>query len=206
MNDGKSLKLFYSDNIEIKKLINDLIRQWPYGFCEQVDKLISNDYRYINIEPYKDLDSTKSVIKAYMHLVCGYAPVCIDGGEVSAWIDSGNIYREIEVKGEGKELAYNFWNAMEKARYIYHKDGYEINGTFMTVIADFDVLKDWKLYVAICRDFADLHIPNGCFISDVEGISINVQIALKPTKKFVKYTKEETTEKGWDIPSFLIEK
>lgn len=206
MNEGKSLKLFYSDNIETKKIINDLIRQWPYGFCEQVDKPISDDYRYINIESYKDLDSTKSVIKAYMHLVCGYTPVCIDEGEIAAWIDSGNIYREIEVRGEGKELAYNFWNAMKKARDIYREDGYEINGTFMTVIADFDVLKDWGLYIAICRNFSDLHIPNGCFISDVVEISINVQIALKPIKKLVKYTKEEAIEKGWNIPSFLIEK
>lgn len=206
MNQGEVLKSFYSENNEIKKLISDLIEKWPHGFCKQIDEPNEESDFYINIEPYQDIESTRSVIRTYMHLLCGYAPACIDGGEVGVWLNSGEIYREIEVRGKGKELAYNFWQAMEKRRLEYKDDGYEIHGIFMTTIADFNTLKDWGLYVAICRDFSELTMPNGCFIEQVEDITLNVQFALKPTPKKVLYTDEELIEKGIEptsIPQFL---
>ena len=206
MNQGKSLKLFHSENNEIKKLISDLIEKWPYGYCRQVDQPNEENDLYIDIEPYQDIESTKSVIKTWMHLLCGYAPASIDGGEVAIWLDSGDIYREIEIRGKGKELAYNFWQEMEKKRLEYKGNGYEIHGIFMTTIADFNALKDWGLYVAICRSFCDLTMPNGCFIEQVEDITLNVQFALKPIPKSVSYTDKELVERGIDptsIPQFL---
>lgn len=207
MNQGEFLKNFHSNNLEIKELIDALIEEWSYGFCKQVNTPLGNDS--IEIEPYKDLDSTKSVIKSYMHLLCGYTPVCVDSGEVNYWINSGEIYREVEVKGKGKDLAHKLWEAMEKTKQFYDNENYMINGTFMTVIADFDVLEYWYLYSSICSSFSELHIPNGCFITGVDDITINIQIALKPIKKNSLYTKEkviEEREKGRDIPSFLIKK
>ena len=76
----------------------------------------------------------------------------------------------------------------------------------MTTIADFNALKDLGLYVAICRSFCELTMPNGCFIEHVEDITLNVQFALKPTPKTVLYTDEELIERGIDptsIPPFL---
>jgi len=40
-----------------------------------------------------------------MHLLCGYAPAYIDADEVGGWFNSGDIYRELEVKA----LAYDFY-------------------------------------------------------------------------------------------------
>ena len=116
MNQGKSLKLFHSENNEVKKLISGLIEEWPHGYCQQTDQQDEESDFYINIEPYQDIESTRSVIRTYMHLLCGYAPACIDGGEVAIWLNSGEIYREIEIRGKGKELAYNFWQEMEKKK------------------------------------------------------------------------------------------
>jgi len=48
-----------------------------------------------------------------MHLLCAYAPAYIDADEVGG-LNSGDIYRELEVRGTGKALAYDFWQAMEK--------------------------------------------------------------------------------------------
>ncbi|WP_435236738.1 hypothetical protein ACR30L_03900 [Psychromonas sp. PT13] len=206
MNEGKVLKLFHSESNEIKKLISDLIGKWPHGYCQQIDQPNKGADFYINIELYQDIESTRSVIRTYMHLLCGYAPACIDDGEVAVWLNSGDIYREIEVRGKGKELAYDFWQAMEEKRLEYKNNGYEIHGIFMTTIANFNVLKDWSLYVAICRDFADLTMPNGCFINHVEDITLNTQFALKPIPKRVSYTDGELVERGIDpasIPPFL---
>jgi len=41
----------------------------------------------------------------------------------------------------------------------------------MTTIAVFNILKDWGLYVAICRYFCGLTMSNGCFIGHVEDIT-----------------------------------
>jgi len=209
MNQGQALKLFHSGNNEIKKLISDLIEKWPHGYCQQVDQPNEGSDLYIDIEPYQDIESTKSVIKTWMHLYCGYAPACIDGGEVEVWLNSGDIYRELEVRGKGKELAYDFWQAIDEKRVEYKNNGYEIHGIFMTTIADFNVLKDWNLYVAICRDFSDLTMPNGCFMDHVEDITLNIQFALKPIPKKVSYTDEELVERDIapaSIPPFLKNK
>jgi len=206
MNEGKVLKLFHSENHEIKKLISDLIERWPHGYCQQIDQPNEGADFYINIDPYKDIESTRSVIRTYMHLLCGYAPACIDGGEVAVWLNSGEIYREVEVRGKGKELAYDFWQAMEKKRLEYKDNGYEIHGIFMTTIADFNALKDWGLYVAICRSFSDLTMPNGCFIEQAKDITLNIQFALKLIPQAVLNTDEELIEKGiapTSIPQFL---
>lgn len=96
-----------------KKLISDLIEKWPYGYCQQIDQANEEYDLYIDIEPYQDIESTKSVIKTWMHLLCAYAPAYIDADEVGG-LNSGDIYRELEVRGTGKALAYDFWQAMEK--------------------------------------------------------------------------------------------
>ncbi|WP_299667792.1 transcription factor IIS helical bundle-like domain-containing protein [uncultured Psychromonas sp.] len=206
MNEGKVLKRFHSENHEIKKLISDLIEKWPHGYCQQIDLPSEGSDFYINIEPYQDIESTRSVIRTYMHLLCAYAPVCIDGDEITIWLNSGEIYREIEVRGKGKELAYYFWQAMEKKRLEYQDNGYEIHGIFMTTIANFNDLKDWGLYVAICRNFSELTMPNGCFIEQAEDITLNIQIALKPLPQTVLSTDEELIERSiypTSVPQFL---
>ena len=208
MNKGQVLKVFHSENNEVKNLLSELIHQWPYGFCKQSEEPTDTPENWCvnNILPYKDLKSTKSVITTQMYTQCGYTPISIDIGEINAWIDSGEIYREIEVTGKEKELAYNCWQVLWEVNENYKKEGYEINGTFMTIITETMSLSSMGLYTTICSSFGSLHIPNGCFISNLKDTVINIQVALKPIPKSFPYTDSELIEKGIipsDLPNFL---
>ncbi len=187
-NMGKCLKLFYSENDEVNGVIRDLIDQWPYGFSKYVTNPddYGNECWSIKIEPCDSLKSTSVVISAYMHMRCGFSMFEHDRETMQSWIDSGDTFKEIEIQGDVKEIVYDCWHALKKEEKKAIENGFEINGTIMTSIADTLSMDDFTLLDTVCGKFAKLHYPNTCFLPNNNKVVVKIHLALKkkPVAKF----------------------
>lgn len=190
MNNGELWKSFYSNDEDVNALIEKAIKNWPYGYCKSGKQPDDVDCLNIEIKPFNDIESTASVIDAYMHLMCGFSIVCVDYDDMKGWVSSGDIFRQIEICGDPKKLAHECWHALIKEKVLCEQNGLEISGIFMTVLGVILTLENFELYCVLGQNFADLFIPNTCLLPLEEEIKIKFHLALKkkPVVKFNENT------------------
>ncbi len=196
MNVGEQLKLMYSADPATKKAIKVAVKEWPFGYCEYTDTPNVNDESdwLVTIDAQEDLESTKTIIDAYMHVRCGFSMFDIDEYDIRSWLANGQQFCSATVRGSYKELAHNLWGTIIEMTIQQQKRGMEIESILVTVVGKEISLDDIDLFLCVAGGAGKNTIGNTCLFADESMENyIQVHFSLAP---------EEKTDE-MDLPLFL---
>lgn len=189
--DDITVKYFDSTDPEVLALIKNSISEWPYGYCKLYNPEDIDTWA-IDIEPQKNLESTKVVIDAFIHAQCERSMFGMDLVDMYHWFESGNEFAKLSTQAPNKTLPYEFHVIL--TQFKSQLENKEIKCVVLTLLGKHMSLSECEIYLLLLSNLKCRVIVNTLFIDDYPNdTQVILHIALDEKKSDVQS----------ELPAFL---